>query len=193
MHRCKQPLGSLPDGIQREWSNKMSDNRINKIAYTGLLSAFAIIISYVEMLLPLNIGIPGVKPGLANFIILIVLYEFGVKEAFIINFIRILVNGILFANVFSILFSLSGALISMITMFLVKKVKGISMIGVSIAGGVSHNIGQILIASVIVETYSVVYYIPVLILSGVITGILVGVLALKIKPVIHKIVKGDKL
>lgn len=171
----------------------MSDNRINKIAYTGLLSAFAIIISYVEMLLPLNIGIPGVKPGLANFIILIVLYEFGVKEAFIINFIRILVNGILFANVFSILFSLSGALISMITMFLVKKVKGISMIGVSIAGGVSHNIGQILIASVIVETYSVVYYIPVLILSGVITGILVGVLALKIKPVIHKFVKGDKL
>lgn len=171
----------------------MTDSRINKIAYTGLLSAFAIIISYVEMLLPLEIGIPGVKPGLANFVILIALYEFSIKEAFTINFIRILINGILFTNMFSVIFSLSGAFISMITMFLVKKIKGISIIGVSISGGVSHNIGQLLIASVIVDTYSVVYYIPVLILSGIITGILVGVLALKVKPVVHKIIKGDKL
>lgn len=165
----------------------MKNNKIKLIAYTGLLSAFAIIISYVEMLLPLDIGIPGVKPGLANFIILIALYEFGLKEAFMINFIRILVNGILFANLFSILFSLSGALISLVVMWLVKKIKGISIIGVSVAGGVSHNIGQIIVASVVVETYSVMYYIPVLILSGVITGLLVGILAHQIQPLVHKL------
>lgn len=169
----------------------MTDNRIKQIAYIGLLSAFAIIIGYVEMLLPIDIAIPGVKPGLANFIIVIALYEFSTREAFIINFIRILINGILFANMFSVLFSLAGAVISLLTMFIVKKIKGISIIGVSIGGGVSHNLGQLIIASIVAETYSVIYYVPVLIIAGIITGMLVGILAFNVKPIVHKIKNGE--
>lgn len=170
----------------------MSGNKVKGIAYKGLLSAFAVILGYVESLIPIAPGIPGVKPGLANFIILIALYEFGIKESFTINLIRILINGMMFGNAFSILFSLAGAFLSLIVMILVKKIKGISIIGVSIAGGVSHNAAQMVIAALVVDTYSIIYYTPVLIISGIITGMLVGILAFNIRPVVSKVKNQDK-
>ena len=97
------------------------------MAYVAVFSAFAAVISYIETLIPLNIGIPGVKPGLANFVIVIALYELGSREAFFVNLIRILIVGLLFGNVFSILFSIAGAVISLCTMIIAKKIKGLSI------------------------------------------------------------------
>lgn len=158
----------------------------------ALFSAFAAVISYIEMLIPLNLGIPGVKPGLANFVIIITLYEFGAREALYVNILRILILGLLSGNVFSILFSISGALISLAVMTIIKNIKGFSLIGASIAGAVSHNIGQLIIAAFVVNTYSIVYYIPVLIISGIITGLIIGVLSHTIRPIIHKIISLRK-
>ena len=170
----------------------MSKN-IKRVAYIGLLSAFAVVISYVESLLPINIGIPGVKPGLANFVIVIALYEFNVKDAFMINLIRIFIVGMMFGNLFSILFSISGAVVSLIVMALVKKIKGMSMFGVSVAGGVAHNVGQLIVATCVVNTYTIGYYIPVLIIAGIITGILVGIPASIVRGVLHKILLSERI
>lgn len=147
------------------------------IAKTGLLSGFAIIISYIESLLPINIGIPGIKPGLANIVIVIALYLLNWQSAIIINIIRVLIVGMFFGNVFSILFSLAGALVSFLCMFWVKKIKDVNMVTVSVCGGVSHNIAQIFVAALVVETYSITYYLPFLILGGVITGLIIGVVS----------------
>lgn len=152
----------------------MRGDRIKRTAIIGVISAFAIILGYVESLISLGFFIPGVKLGLANLAIVTVMYIYGNKEAFTVNFIRILISGLLFTNIFSILFSLSGAAISFAVMAILKNTDKFSVMGVSVAGGVSHNIGQIIIASFVVETYSVVYYLPVLIVSGIITGMIIG-------------------
>lgn len=152
----------------------MRGDRIKRTAIIGVISAFAIILGYVESLISLGFFIPGVKLGLANLAIVTVMYIYGNKEAFTVNFIRILISGLLFTNIFSIIFSLSGAAISFAVMAILKNTDKFSVMGVSVAGGVSHNIGQIIIASFVVETYSVVYYLPVLIVSGIITGMIIG-------------------
>lgn len=152
----------------------MRGDRIKRTAIIGVISAFAIILGYVESLISLGFFIPGVKLGLANLAIVTVMYIYGNKEALTVNFIRILISGLLFTNIFSIIFSLSGAAISFAVMAILKNTDKFSVMGVSVAGGVSHNIGQIIIASFVVETYSVVYYLPVLIVSGIITGMIIG-------------------
>lgn len=162
--------------------NKHNGTTSQKIAILGLLSAFAIVISYIESLIPINIGIPGIKPGFPNLVIIIVLYSFGIKEAGIVNFIRILIVGFMFGNVISIVFSMAGAILSLIVMWLVKKFPGISMLGVSVCGGVAHNIGQIIIAMFVTTVYSLTYYIPFLIIGGIITGMLTGIVG----SIIHK-------
>lgn len=169
------------------------NKNIKKMAYIGLLAAFASVISYIESLIPINIGIPGVKPGLANFVIVIALYEFSVKDAFVINLIRILIVGMLFGNLFSILFSISGAVISLIAMAAVKKIKGISLFGVSVAGGVAHNAGQLLVAAFVVNTYTIGYYIPVLIIAGIITGMLVGIPACAVRKILHNMLVSERI
>lgn len=176
-----QILGSEVTALHNHnLSNRTADDNrslSHRIAFLGLLSAFAIIISYIEALIPIPIGIPGIKPGLANIVIVMMLYTFGVKEALIINFIRIIVIGIMFGNIMSVTFSVAGALLSLIAMWLVKKLPGISIVGVSICGGVSHNIGQIMIAIFLTNTFSLTYYVPFLIIGGIITGILIGIIA----------------
>lgn len=148
-----------------------------KAAFIGLLGAFAIIISYIESLIPINIGIPGIKPGFANIVIVIVLYAMNIKSAAIINLIRIIIIGIMFGNILSVCFSIAGAVLSMLVMVLIKRIKGVSMIGVSVCGGVAHNLGQIAAAATITTIYSLLYYIPFLIIGGIITGIIVGIVA----------------
>lgn len=146
-----------------------------KIAVTALFTAFSIVLSYIETLIPV-IGIPGVKLGLANLVIVVSLYLFGMKEAFIINCIRILLVGFMFSNLFSILYSLAGAVFSFAVMVAAKNMK-LSMVTVGILGGVFHNIGQIIVAGFVVETYSVYTYVPVLIISGIVTGTFIGILS----------------
>ena len=147
-----------------------------KTAYLGVFAAVAIIFGYVESLFPFFAGIPGIKLGLANLAVLFILEKYTWKEAALVSAVRILVIGFLFGNMFSILYSLAGAALSLAVMNLMKKRAGFSILGVSVSGGVSHNIGQLIIAALIVENTAFLYYAPVLIISGVITGLLVGLL-----------------
>ena len=147
-----------------------------KTAYLGLFAAIAIIFGYVESLIPFFAGIPGMKLGLANLAVLFILEKYSWKEAALVSTVRILVIGFLFGNMFSILYSLAGAGLSLTVMTLMKKFSGFSILGVSVAGGVSHNIGQLIVASFIVENTSLLYYAPVLLISGVATGLLIGFL-----------------
>ena len=149
----------------------------SKVAYFGVFTALALIFSYVETLIPFQIGIPGVKLGLANLIIVIALYKMNLKETYLLSVTRIILSGFIFGNLFSIIYSLSGGLLSLSVMAFLKKQGGFSVMGLSIAGGVMHNVGQLLVAMVIVETFSIIYYIPVLLIAGVITGLVIGVAA----------------
>ncbi|MGN0383043.1 MAG: Gx transporter family protein [Eubacterium sp.] len=148
-----------------------------KLTISSMLAAFAIILSYIESIIPFSIGIPGVKLGLANLVIVIVIYNIGAREAAAINFVRIIITGAMFGNLFSIVYSLAGAVCSLAVMLLLKKVRFFSIVSVSVAGGVSHNIGQLIAAIFIVNTYSIIYYIPLLMISGIITGGVIGILA----------------
>ena len=148
-----------------------------KYAFLGLFSALAIILGYVESLIPFHIGIPGVKLGLANLIVVVALYKMGTEEAYALSVARIVLSGFLFANLFSIIYSLAGGMLSLTVMVFLKKKGWFSVYGVSLAGGVMHNVGQLLIAMLIVETFSVSYYLPVLLVAGAITGLVIGILA----------------
>ena len=147
-----------------------------KTAYLGVFAAVAIIFGYVESLFPFFAGIPGIKLGLANLAVLYILEKYTWKEAALVSAVRIVVIGFLFGNMFSILYSLAGAALSLAVMTLMKKRSGFSILGVSVSGGVSHNIGQLIVAALSVENAAFLYYAPVLIISGVVTGLLIGLL-----------------
>ena len=147
-----------------------------KTAYLGVFAAVAIIFGYVESLFPFFAGIPGIKLGLANLAVLYILEKYTWKEAALVSAVRIVVIGFLFGNMFSILYSLAGAALSLAVMTLMKKRSGFSILGVSVSGGVSHNIGQLIVAALIVVNAAFLYYAPILIISGVITGLLIGLL-----------------
>ena len=147
-----------------------------KIAYLGLFAAVAIIFGYVESLIPFFAGIPGIKLGLANLAVLFILEKYTWKEASVVSIVRIFVIGFLFGNLFSILYSLAGAALSLTVMTIMKKKSGFSILGISVAGGVSHNVGQLIVAAIIVENTSLLYYTPALLISGVVTGLLIGML-----------------
>lgn len=148
-----------------------------RIAYFGVFTALALIFSYVETLIPISFGMPGVKLGLANLIIVIALYRLKLKEAYLLSVTRVLLSGFLFGNYFSIAYSLAGGIVSLSVMALLKKWGGFSVAGISIAGGVSHNIGQLFVAMLVVETYQVTYYLPVLLMAGLLTGALIGIVS----------------
>lgn len=148
-----------------------------KVAYFGVFTALALIFSYVESLIPVQLGIPGVKLGLANLIIVVALYKMRLKEVYLLSVTRVLLSGFIFGNYFSILYSLVGALFSLSIMALLKKSGKFSLIGVSLAGGVFHNFGQLLVAMFVVETVRILYYLPILLIAGLITGILIGIIS----------------
>ena len=148
-----------------------------KISYMGLLIALALVLSYVEAQIPAFVAIPGIKVGLANIVVVFALYKFGVREALIISIFRVLLASLMFGSVLSLAYSASGAFLSLLGMILLKKIKLFSCVAVSVVGGVLHNIGQILTACLVLETNVVVYYLPFLILSGTIAGVVVGLVA----------------
>lgn len=144
-------------------------------AFFGAFLAMALILSYVESLIPFYFGIPGVKLGLTNLVIVIFLYIYGFRKAMVLSCSRVLLAGFMFGNLYSILYSLAGGILSLIIMALVKKTGKFSIAGVSISGGIFHNVGQIIVAMIVVENMSIMYYMPILLISGVITGCLIGV------------------
>ena len=148
-----------------------------KIPYYGLFAALAILMGYVEMLIPVPVPIPGVKLGLANVIIIIMMYFMDTKSAFFVSLIRVLLSGLLFAGFAGLLYSLAGAMCSFAVMALLKKTGKYSIVGVSLAGGVFHNVGQVAVAAMAVENVKMMYYLPFLLVSGVATGILIGIVA----------------
>lgn len=152
----------------------------NRAAYFGVFTALALIFSYVESLIPIHFGIPGIKLGLANLLIVIFLYKRNAKEALLLSIVRIVLAGFMFANLFSILYSLAGGILSLAVMAFLKKRGAVSVIGVSIAGGVCHNLGQLIVAMLAVETYRVGYYFPVLLIAGIVTGMLIGIVAAEV-------------
>lgn len=149
----------------------------NRTAYFGVFTALALIFSYVEMLIPIQLGIPGVKLGLANLPVVVFLYKRNTAEALLLSVVRIVLAGLMFANLFSILYSLAGGILSLFVMAFFKNRKTFSVIGVSIAGGISHNMGQLAVAMLVVETYRVGYYFPVLLVAGMLTGMAIGIAA----------------
>ena len=149
----------------------------NKTAYLGLFLALALICSYVEALIPVPIGIPGVKLGLANVVMVCMLYRCGERDAAVISAARVLLAGFFFGSLYSILYSLAGAALSLLVMALIRRTRVLHLISVSAAGGVAHNVGQFLVAALVVENYRILYYLPVLFLVGMATGVLIGVVA----------------
>ncbi|WP_238483685.1 Gx transporter family protein [Anaerosporobacter faecicola] len=149
----------------------------NKISLYGMLIAVAFLLSYIESIFPLPMLVPGMKIGLANIVALFALYRMGAKEAAILSFIRILLVAFTFANLYSLLYSIAGAGLSLLMMMLLKRTGKFSIIGVSIVGAIMHNVGQILVAIMVIDSVNLVYILPILSLTGIGTGTIIGILA----------------
>ena len=148
-----------------------------KMVTLSLLTAVAMILSYLESLIPLSFAIPGIKMGLANLAVIFVLYRIGGKEAVIVSLLRILWIAILFGNIMTLSYSIAGAILSLSGMILLKRLDRFSEIGISVTGGILHNIGQIFTAMVLMDTAQIIYYLPMLLLSGVVSGTVIGIVS----------------
>lgn len=182
---------------------------MRRTAELGLLLSMALILSYVESLIPFSFGIPGIKLGLPNLIVLLLLYDGaendsadtgdrfgrrpvkiftkGEREALLVNGMRIVLSGFLFSNLYAILYALAGAVFSFSAMYFGRRIHLFSMIGVSVLGGVFHNVGQLLMAMAVVETFAVAYYVPFLLVAGTVTGALLGFLGMELLPYLRRI------
>ena len=149
----------------------------SRVAYFGIFTSLALIFSYVESLIPISFGIPGVKLGLANLITILVLYKMSVKEAYLVSVVRVVLSGFMFGNLFAILYSLAGGLLSLAIMNLFRRTDRFSIYGVSMAGGVFHNVGQFIMAMLVVESVSIAGYLPVLLVAGLATGLVIGIVS----------------
>lgn len=147
-----------------------------KIALIGVFIALAFIFSYIEAIFPIQIPIPGIKIGLANLVVIVSLYLLGENTAFGLAILRIVLVGFTFGNMSTLIYSLAGGLLSYIVMLFAKRLNLFSCVGVSILGGVFHNIGQIIVAVLIIESSSLFAYLPILFLCGMIAGLIIGIL-----------------
>lgn len=150
--------------------------KASKVAQYGLIAALALVLSYLESLVP-SLGVPGVKLGLPNIAIVFALYRLGWRDACIISLVRVFLVFLLFGNGAGLAYSLAGAALSLSLMGLLKRTGRFSSVGVSVAGGVAHNAGQILVAMALLETSRLAWYLPVLWVSGTIAGVLVGIVS----------------
>lgn len=151
--------------------------KARKVALYGVLIALALVLSYLESLVPLSFAVPGIKMGLPNIVIVFALYSLGFKDAAVISLLRVVLVSILFGNVMSMAYSLAGAVLSLLVMLLLYKSGKFGTAGVSVAGAVAHNAGQILTAMLLLETAQISYYLPVLCISGTVAGICIGLIS----------------
>ena len=151
--------------------------KTKKVAFLGMCIALSMILSFVESQIPPLMAVPGVKIGLPNIVMVFMLYKIGAKDTAIVSILRVILVGILFGTPLSMIYSLVGAALSLIGMILLKKTNLFAPITVSVAGGILHNIGQIATACIVMETAQIAYYLPVLLISGTIAGILIGLTA----------------
>ena len=164
----------------RNRSNRSRPDRglsTRRLALSAMLAALALIFSYVEALIPLPVPVPGIKLGIANLVIVMAIYKLGFRYAFTINCVRIAIAGLLFSGVFGMIYSFAGGVLSLLVMYLLQRTGWFSMVGVSMAGGVAHNLGQLITASLLVQSVRMMSYFSILLFSGLISGILIGVLA----------------
>ena len=153
-------------------------NKTKITALLGVSTSIAMILSYIEFLLPpVFSAVPGIKMGLANVIIIFLLYKLDFKSAFAVSLVRVCLSALLFGTALTFLYSICGALLSILLMYLTKRLGCFSEIGVSIVGGVSHNLGQIAVAMFVLRTWEIGYYMAVLAVSGMLAGVLVGLTA----------------
>lgn len=150
--------------------------KTGRLAIYGVMTALAMILSFVESQIPAFVAVPGVKIGLTNIVVLAALYVLGNKGAVAINFVRIAAVALLFGNAMSFSFSLAGGMLATVVMILLKKTSGFSVTGVSIAGGLCHNLGQIIMAMILLNTRAIFWYLPVLWLSGIVSGLVIGII-----------------
>lgn len=151
------------------------NSKTKKIAFLGLATAVAIVLSYLEALLPSFFpAVPGVKIGLPNIMIIFLLYKFSLKDAVIVSIIRIFAVALLFGNVMTLSYSIVGAVLSLSVMALLKKTDTFSTMAVSIVGGIAHNIGQVIVAMIVMQTGEIGYYMIVLTITGTLAGAVIG-------------------
>ena len=151
-------------------------SKTKKVALLGILTSVALILSYIEAILPpIWSAVPGIKMGFPNIVIIFILYRLGVKEAAIVSFIRIFIVALLFGNVMTLAYSCAGAFLSIVLMAIFKKINAFSVVGTSIVGGVAHNLGQIVVAIFLFDTVQIGYYMAVLAVTGTIAGIFIGI------------------
>ena len=150
--------------------------RIKRIAFLALFASLALLLSYVEMLLPpIFTAVPGIKMGLSNIVIVLILYRFGIIEASVVSFVRLIISTLLFANISTFWYGLAGAVLSLTVMAILKKLDFLSIVAVSVAGAVLHNIGQMIVAIILLKTPEIGYYMIVLSITGTIAGIFIGI------------------
>lgn len=151
-------------------------NAAQKTAFLGLCTALALVLAYVEILLPpITTAIPGFKVGLPNIVIVFMLYRVGWKQAALVSFVRVFAVALLFGNMMGFAYSVAGAVLSLLGMMLLKKLNFLSVIGVSVVGGVLHNLGQIIMAIILLRTAEIGFYMIVLALTGTVAGVLIGI------------------
>ena len=168
-------------------------NNTRRLTALALTVSFALILSFIESRIPAFVAIPGVKVGLANIAVIFTLYKFGIAPAAAVAGVRVTLMSFLFGTPITFLYSVAGSVLSFAAMILLKKLTPVSEVVVSVAGGIMHNIGQIIMASIVLGTNVVAYYLPFLLLSGTIAGIAVGIAsALLIKKVdLSKMLKSS--
>lgn len=154
-----------------------SGKYIRQITTMGMLVALAMVLGFVEMLIPINLGIPGMKLGLANIVVVIALFLFDIKTAVVVSILRIILIAMTFGNMSMMFYSIAGASLSLLSMIAISKIKSFSLISVSIVGGIMHNVGQIICAAFVVRTNGVFTYLPVLMIAGLVSGALIGIVA----------------
>lgn len=145
-----------------------------QVARYALLTALAMVLSWLESMIPLSGAVPGMKLGLINLVVLYALYRMGGREAAAVSLVRVALAAATFGNAYSFAYSLAGAALSLAVMALLKRTGRFSIVGVSVAGGISHNIGQILVAMAVLETAGLAWYLPGLLVSGTVAGVVIG-------------------
>lgn len=154
-----------------------SGKYIRQITTMGMLVALAMVLGFVETLIPINLGIPGMKLGLANIVVVIALFLFDIKTAVVVSILRIILIAMTFGNMSMMFYSIAGTSLSLLSMIAISKIKSFSLISVSIVGGIMHNVGQIICAAFVVRTNGVFTYLPVLMIAGLVSGALIGIVA----------------